>query len=270
MNAIYEYIFAGFMMFVMLVALHTNLQNLVSDTTSLMMQEEYNMADSLADMILLSPGNPPNWSFSNPILFGLAAQETTQTYVLDSRKVIRLDEKCANYTDYSYISTGEIRSLLGLTSDINLVIRMTPIFPISITSQGNGKYRIVVTNHRNMTLANVNVTGYCVPKYQGINGNWTSKSSITGIDGSCTLDFKNSTDIYIVVCADLIGVKSMRTSPDYLKVRVEEGQVVQSEVPLITSINYTSGLFYGLNTDWATRYVEIDGFTYYFELEVWR
>jgi hypothetical protein len=62
----------------------------------------------------------------------------------------------------------------------------------------------------------------------------------------------------------------MRTSPDYLKVRVEEGQVVQSEVPLITSINYTSGLFYGLNTDWATRYVEIDGFTYYFELEVWR
>jgi len=55
-----------------------------------------------------------------------------------------------------------------------------------------------------------------------------------------------------------------------LGVRVEGGQVIQSEVPLITSINYTSGSFYGLNTDWAARYVEIDGFTFYFELEVWR
>ncbi len=268
MNAIYEYVLAGFMMFVMLMALHSNLQTLISDTTALIMQEDYNMAESLIDMILLSPGNPPDWSSTNPVLFGLAAQETIDTYVLGSKKVIRLDE---NYNGSSYISPGELRSLLGLTSGINLIIRITPIFPIGIQPQGNGKYEITVTNHRGVPLANVNVTGYYVPESLGSSSERFQEQTITGIDGSCTLDFgQERLDYVLVVCADLIGVKTMQTSPSYLEVRVEGGQVIQSEVPLITSINYTSGSFFGLNTDWAARYVEIDGFTYYFELEVWR
>jgi hypothetical protein len=268
MNAIYEYILAGFMMFVMLVALHSNLQTLISDTTALVMQEDYNMAESLIDMILLSPGNPPDWSSTNPVLFGLAAQETIDTYVLDSKKVIRLDE---GYNGSSYISPGELRSLLGLTSGINLIIRIMPIFPIDIQPQGNGKYGITVTNHRGVPLANVNVTGYYVPESLGSSSERFKEKSITWIDGSCTLDFgQERLDYVLVVCADLIGVKTMQTSPSYLGVRVEGDQVIQSEVPLITSINYTSGSFFGLNTDWAARYVEIDGFTYYFELEVWR
>jgi hypothetical protein len=267
MNAIYEYILAGFMMFVMLVTLHTNMQNLITDTTALIVQEEYQMAESLLDMILLSPGSPQNWGPTDPVLFGLAAQDAIDTYVLDPRKVIRLDENC---TDYPFISPGELRNLLGLTSDINLVIRITPIFPIEIQPLGDGEYRIVVTNNRGVPTANVNVTGYYVPESQGLNGSWIHDQGVTGIDGSCTLDFGSTEDGYVVVCADLIGVKTMRTSPDYLRVRVEEGQVAQSEVPLINCINYTSGSFSGLNTDWATRYVEIDGFTYYFELEVWR
>jgi hypothetical protein len=268
MNAVYEYILAGFMMFVMLVALHTNMQNFITDTTALIMQEEYNMAESLLDMILLSPGSPPNWSSTDPILFGLAAQETTDTYVLDSRKVIRLDK---NHTDYPYISPGELRSLLGLTSDINLVIRITPIFPIEVEAQGGGIYRIVVTNHRGVPTANVNVTGYYVPESLGSPNERFQNDSVTRIDGSCTLDFGEEKDGYVlVVCADLIGVKTMQTEPPFLRVRVEGDQVIQSEVPLINLINYTSGSFFGLNTEWAARYVEIDGFTYYFELEVWR
>lgn len=267
MNAIYEYILAGFMMFVMLATLHTNMQNLISDTSALTMQEEYNLAESLLDMILLSPGSPQNWGPTDPILFGLAAQDAIDTYVLDPRKVIRLDENC---TDYPYISPGELRSLLGLTSDINLIIRITPIFPVEIQAQGGGIYRIVVTNHRGVPTANVNVTGYYVSESQGLNGSWISELGITGIDGSCILDFGLTEDGYVVVCTDLIGVKTMRTSPEYLRVRVEGGQIVQSEVPLINYINYISGYFYGLSTDWAARYVEIDGFTYYFELEVWR
>jgi hypothetical protein len=267
MNAIYEYILAGFMMFVMLVALNANLQTLISNTTALMMEEDYNMAESLIDMILLSPGNPANWSTTTPTIFGLASQAATGTYVLDAKKVIRLDE---NHTNFPWISPGELRSLLGLTSDINLVIRITPIFPIEIQSQGGGKYKITVTNHKGIPLANVNVTGYYVPKTQGLNGNWVQDQSITGVDGSCTLDFGSSAVGYVVVCADLISVKTMQTDPSYLNVRVEGGRVVQSDVPLITSLNYTPGSFYGLNTDWAARYVEIDGFTYYFELEVWR
>ena len=267
MNAIYEYIFAGFIMFVMLVALQSNLQTLMSDTTALTMQEEYNMSEGFIDMILLSPGNPLDWSSTNPVLFGLAAQETIDTYVLDSKKVIRLDE---NYNYSLYISPGELRSLLGLTSDINLVIRISPIFLISIQPQGNGKYRIIVTNHKGVNLANVNVTGYYVLESLGSNGTRFQEQNITGIDGSCTLNFNETTDYILVVCADLVGVKTMQTDPPYLRVRVEGGRVIQSDVPLITYINYTSGSFFGLNTDSAARYVKIDGFTYYFELEVWR
>jgi hypothetical protein len=270
MNAIYEYILAGFMMFIMLVALNTNLQYLIFDTTALMTEEDYNMSESLIDMILLSPGTPANWGSNSttPILFGLASQASTKTYVLDPEKVIRLDE---NHTEYPYISPGELRSLLGLTSDINLIIRITPIFPIEIQSLGNGKYKIIVTNHKGMPLANVNVTGYYVPESLGSSNKTLQQYSVTGIDGSCILDFGGEkSDYVLVVCADLVGVKTMQTDPPYLKVRVEGGQVIQSEVPLITSLNYTSGSFYGLNTDSAARYVEIDGFTYYFELEVWR
>jgi hypothetical protein len=268
MNAIYEYIFAGFIMFVMLVALQSNLQTLMYDTTALTMQEEYNMSEGLIDMILLSPGNPSNWSSTNPVLFGLAAQETTDTYVLDSKKVIRLDE---NYNDSLYLSPGELRSLLGLTSDINLVIRISPIFPINIQSQGNGKYKIKVINHKGVTLANVNVTGYYVNESLGSSSERFQKQNITRIDGSCTLNFGQERSGYVLaVCVDLVGIKTMQTDPQYLRVRVEGGQVIQSDVPLITNINYTSGSFSGLNTDSAARYVEIDGFTYYFELEVWR
>jgi len=265
MNAIYEYILAGFMMFVMLVALHANLQSLIANTTALMMEEDYNMAESLIDMILLSPGNPANWSSTTPTLFGLAAQGATETYVLDPRKVIRLDE---NHTDYPWISPGELRSLLGLSSDINLVIRIKPIFNISIESLSNEKYKITVKNHKGVPLANVNITGYYMPEVIGPNGTENSAKNVTGIDGSCTLEKKSG--YYLVVCADLIGIKTMQTDPPYLRVKVEGNQVVPSEVPVITSLNYTSGKFYGLSTDWAARYVEIDGFTYYFELEVWR
>jgi len=268
MNAIYEYVLAGFMMFVMLVALHSNLQTLIYDNNALAMQEDYNMAESLIDMILLSPGTPPNWSSTTPTLFGLAAQEAIDTYVLDSRKVIRLDE---NYNGSTYISPGELRSLLGLTTGINLIIRITPIFPINIQPQGNGKYGITVTNHRGVPLANVNVTGYYVPESLGSNSERFQKQAITGMDGSCTLDFgQERTGYVLAVCADLVGIRTMQTYPSYLSVRVEGGQVIQSEAPLISSINYTSGSLYGLDTDWAARYVEIDGFTFYFELEVWR
>jgi len=264
MNAIYEYILAGFMMFVMLVVLNANLQYLISDATVLMKEEDYNIAESLIDMILLSPGIPANWSSTTPFLFGLASQESTKTYVLDPKKVIRLDE---NHTDYPWISPGELRSLLGLTSDIILVIRITPIFPIDIQPQEN-QYKIIVTNHRGIPLANVNITGYYVSESLGPKGDEDQAQAITGMDGSCTMDKKTGYDL--IVCADLIGVKTMQTDPPYLSVRVEGGRVVQSEVPLITSLNYTPGSFSGLNTDRAARYVEIDGFTYYFELEVWR
>jgi hypothetical protein len=267
MNAIYEYICAGFIMFLMLVTLQTNLQTLMSNTTALTMQEEYNMSEGLIDMILLSPGNPPDWSSANPNLFGLAAQETSETYVLDSKKVIRLDE---NYNYSSYISPGELKSLLGLTSNINLIIRISPIFPIDIQPEENGKYKIIVTNHKGVNLANVNVTGYYVPKSLGSSSKRFQEQKITDVDGSCTLNFNKTTDYILVVCADLVGIKTIQTDPPYLRVRVEGGQVIQSDVPLITDINYTSGSFFGLNTDNAARYVKIDGFTYYFELEIWR
>jgi len=269
MNAIYEYILAGLMMFVMLVALHSNLQNLIYNNTALAMQEDYNMAESLIDMVLSSPGNPPNWSSTNPTLFGLAAEETINTYVLDSRKVIRLDE---NYNSSTYISPGELRSLLGLTSGINIIIRITPIFPIDIQPLGNGEYGITVTNHRGVPLANVNVTGYYLNESLGSISERYQNQSVTWMDGSCTLDFSSVYDpeYILVVCANLVGVETMQTYPSYLAVRVEGGQVIQSEVPLISTINYTSGSFYGLDTDWAARYVEIDGFTFYFELEIWR
>jgi len=272
MNAIYEYILAGLMMFIMLAVMHTYMQNLIYDATASITQEDYNLAESLIDLILLSPGDPPNWGIIDPEIFGLATQETTEAYALDPLKVIRLDENC---TEYQYITPGELRSLLGLTGDVNLVIRITPMFIVDAQPLGGAKYRVTITDHRGRPVPNVNITGFYVPESLGSSDEERFQAeNITGFDGSCILDFSVDSwplsNYVLVIQADLLGVKTMWTDPPYLRVRVEGGEVVQSEVPLINTINYTSGSFYGLNTDYASRYVKIDGFTYYFELEIWR
>ncbi|MEM3040963.1 MAG: hypothetical protein QXG97_02910, partial [Nitrososphaerota archaeon] len=94
MNAIYEYIIAGIVVVAMLAAAEMNISTMTSSRLALAETEGYSMAESILDMILLSPGDPPNWSeySEDPELFGLAFSNATEEYTLDPKKVMRLNE----------------------------------------------------------------------------------------------------------------------------------------------------------------------------------
>lgn len=266
MNAIYEYIIAGLTVVVILVAAEMNISTLTSSKLTLAETEGYSMAESILDMILLSPGDPPNWGdySQDPRSFGLAFSNVTEEYTLDAKKVIRLSENSS-----LYISPGKVRSLLGLSTDCNFVFTIKPVFIIDILSGGDGNFTVNVRNSKGFPMANVNVTGYYVLESLG-SGPSTSISQITGIDGKCVLEFDPEPNHVLVVSANLLGVEVMQTYPPNLSFRVEGGQVIKSDVPLITFVNYTTGSAYGLSTDRASRHVKIDGFVYIAEFEIWR
>jgi hypothetical protein len=267
LNAIFEYIIAGLIMLIMVSAVHTNISNMINDKLILIEQEEYSTAESILDMILLSPGIPTNWGNSTepPVLFGLASEKATEVYNLDANKVIRLDENSS-----LYIYPGELRSLLGLNSECNFIIRLNPILTIDIESLGYGDYEVTVKDSKGFPAPNVNVTGYYVHKSLIPHSEQIIDNAITEVDGKCTLSFDQRTDYVLVVCASLLEVKTMKIESLGYDFRVEGDRVIRGEVPLVNSITYTTGSFYGLVTQRAERYVMIDGFTYLFEFEIWR
>jgi len=266
LSAIYEYILAGFIMLIMIVAVQTNIQTMINNEITLIEHEEYSTAESILDMILLSPGYPANWGnlTENPVLFGLASEMTTEAYALDAKKVIRLSENSS-----LYISPGELRSLLGLSSDCNFIIRVTPMLTLNVEG-GGGNYIVTIKDHKGFPASNVNVTGYYVHESLIPSSEQVVSHAISGIDGKCTFSFSPKTDYILVVCASLLDIKTMTTYPSGYDFRVEGDRVIRGEVPLLNSINYTTGSFYGLVTQRTERYVTIDGFTYLFEFEIWR
>ena len=74
MNASYEYVLAGLIMLIMLATVQANVHLLISSRLDQIEQEDYAVAESILDMVLLSPGSPPNWSDSidDPASIGLA------------------------------------------------------------------------------------------------------------------------------------------------------------------------------------------------------
>lgn len=267
MNVVFEYVVAGFLLVFIIMVAEININTWISDQLLLVEQQAYSISSSISDLILMSPGDPPDWgdSIEKPILFGLASHGTTGMYDLDAKKVFRLHRDSR-----SYISSGELRSLLHLSPSYGFAIRIKPLFSLDISSPVDGFYSITVTDGTGRSMANVNVTGYYVHESLGSDYECKSDSSITGVAGKCSLSFQPETGYVLVVCADLLGARTMRTYPADLNMMIEGDRVIESDVPLVSSINYTSGSFVGLTySDKTSRIVRIEGFYFYFEFEVW-
>ena len=157
-----------------------------------------------------------------------------------------------------------------MSSDWDFILRLTPFLVIDIANESNGDFSITITDYKGYPKANIDVAAYYVHPSLGSGAERFVSHNMTGKDGKCKVGFTQKPGYVLVVCADLLEVKAMQTCPEALNLRVEGGQVTQADVPLILSVSYTSGAFYGLNTNRATRFVKIDGFTYYCEFEIWR
>jgi len=264
----YEYICAGIIILLILSVTEISMFNLMTQQLGRIEQEKgYTIAEKILDMILLSPGDPPNWGeyITDPIFLGLATQNSLKEYVLDASKVTRISED----SDY-YISPGKARSLLGLSQNYQFSLKITPVFIIDINSEGNGNFILTLTNNKGSPITNVNITGYYIPKSFVPGTYYPSESKISGIDGKCTLNFEHIPNYVLVVCASQLEVKTVKTDPPNLNFRIEGDCVVESDVPVIQDIHYSTGSVFGLKKESVFRYVEIEDFTYYVEFNLWR
>ena len=266
-----EYIVVGLMIILILVVVQTNILNVTTQILAGYEQSaSYQKAAKIMDVLLLSPGEPANWwdSTKYPYLNNISsiglALEGEEEYVLDIRKLSRLDPGSSGY-----LSPTHIRSLLGLRSYYDFSLRITPVFIVTITNT-SGNYNIHITDTSGVGLPNSNITAFYVPSslHTGVEYNYTSQK--TGIDGRCNISFDYNASHGIVVCVDHLGAKTMASKPENLNLRIVGNHVFEVQYPLLSSLvcetaSYTASAHTGI----VYRYVTIDGVYYYVEYSLW-
>ena len=267
MQAGIEYAIAGLAVLSILVVAELDTLRLTTHTLTDVQQEiSYGKAEEILDTLLLSPGYPLDWGdrSEDPQLIGLAVQGSIEEYVLDPKKVFRLSE----HSDH-YIPPTTTRRLLGLSRRYQFSLRIVPFFTINIDDEGNGTYKISVANYRGVPASNVNVTGYYVHTPFRYNSTYQIESAVTDINGTCTLNFDYAPNSTLLVCASQLGIESIAAEEPDLDLKVKDGYVIESETPLINSIEYSTGALSELKRDVVTKFVKIDGYTYFVELILW-
>jgi len=266
MHANYEYILAGIILLLMLSVTGVNITSIMTHRLSRMEQEtEFPLAERLLDIILLSPGHPPDWGEkpSDPLSFGLAAQNAMKNYVLDISKVFRLKEESPYH-----IPPGTARELMGLSKNYNFNLTITPVLRISVIN-ASSTYHITVTNYKGFRIPSVNVTAFYIPKSLTLNSPIFSKSALTNTEGECAITFDPLPNYVLLIFINHLEVKAIQSYPPGLNFRVEGGCIMESEYSIIDTITYATEVYSSPYVETAFRYVEIAGATYYVKLDVW-
>jgi hypothetical protein len=276
LEAIYEYILAGIVILIILSVAEMNIFSVMTLQLTKMQQENENpVADRILDMILLSPGYPPNWgnqSTDQITSLGFAVQDALSSYELDISKVRRLNESVG---PDMYIYPAKARQLMGLSEKYNFNLTMIPVFNINIVNAsltGQAKYLITIKDYKGFLVPNVNVTGFYVPNSFTNGEIFPSTYAITGTDGTCVLTFSPLSNYSLVVYANQLGVNAIQTYPPNLwggRVQVEGGCVMESDFPIIQAIHCYTGSTSGKTSETASRYAEIQGVTYYVKFDLW-
>jgi len=237
--------------------------------TQLGQEAPYTTADKILDILLLSPGDPPQWGKNvseKPVSLGLADENALRVYVLDPYKVARLHN-----SSVGYIPPSEARTLLGLRRIYHFTLKIRPILAIEV--EGNGTFTLTVRNTKGFLVPNANVTAYYVPESLVPEADYPHKSNITSIDGSCTLEFVPKSDRVLVIKAEQSGVRVVATHPSGYNFIVEGDRVFESDTLLIsdqfTDPGYSTGSVSGIYKESVSRCVQIGGLTYLVEFDLW-
>jgi len=228
-------------------------------------ESDYTTADKVLDILLLSPGDPPDWGDNvseDPVSLGLADQNSLRSQVLDPRKVARLHGNSSGY-----ISPTKARTLLGLRRTYHFSLTMRPVLNVEVS--GNGTFVFTVRNSKGLLAPNVNITAYYVPESLVPGDDYPSSTNITRIDGTCALTFQFEADHVLVIRAEQLGVGVTVTHPSGYSFMVEGGRVFASEALLISELVYSTGLVSGIDKETVSRFVEVGGSTYLLQLELW-
>ncbi|MEM2342322.1 MAG: hypothetical protein QXX94_06055 [Candidatus Bathyarchaeia archaeon] len=270
MHVNYEYVMAGIILLLIFSITGANIMSVITHRLSRMEQEtEYPLAERLLDIILLSPGYPPDWGVrsEDPLAFGLASTNALKDYVLDISKVYRLTESSPHH-----IPPGIARELMGLSSRYNFNLTIVPVLRIEIvnkTVNANSTYEITVTNYKGFRVPNVNVMAYYVNRSLSPTSPIFLQSNTTSTYGNCTITFGLIPNYVLLIYINHLEVKAAKSYPPGLGLRVEGNCIIESDYPIIDSITYATGVYSSAYIETAFRYVEIDGITYYVRLDIW-
>jgi hypothetical protein len=264
----YEYILAGLIIILILTTSELTIFSLMTEKLTDIRQEgSYSTAEKIVDVLLLSPGYPFDWGLNvsvDPDSLGLALHNSLDAYVLDPEKVNRLNENSSGY-----IIHAKARELLGLRKDYHFSLQIAPMLDVQIKDEGDGEYSFAIFNDKGYSAANVNVTAFYIPHSFVPGIDYTSKSNITMIDGTCILDFDYQTNYMIVVKAEQAGVKVIATYPYGENFRFEDGNIFEGDSSLITEIVYSTSVFSGYGKESVKKYVSINGMTYSMNFDLW-
>jgi len=267
MHVSYEYILAGFIIILVLTTTQIYSATLLNRKVADWEQAAgYQTAEGLLDTLLLSPGEPSNWGelSYNPQLLGLASANVFEEYALDPRKVERLTPNSTYY-----IPPATLRSLLGISSTIGMSLRIVPALNVTITPAGSDKYNLTVRDLRGLPIPNVNVTGYYVSMPFDPYTDPEIRRALTDIYGNASLSYSPKANASLVVCVGQSDILAISTYPKDTLLIVQGNHVISSLRPAVLVVNSTTGSFFGYMRQVASKYVKLDGYTYYVELMLW-
>ena len=267
MHVSYEYILAGFIMILVLTTTQVYSAMLLNRKIADWEQAAgYQTAEGLLDMLLLSPGEPSNWNDfpDDPQRLGLASANTFEDYALDSQKVERLTPNSTHY-----IPPATLRSLLGISSTIGLSLRIIPALNLTVTFEEPGEYALTVRDLKGLLVPNVNVTSYYVSMPFDPYTDPEIQESVTDIHGNASLSYSPRANASLVVCIGQSDIRAIATYPEDTMLTVQGNHVISSTGPAVLAVDSATGSFFGYRREVASRYVKIDGYTYYAGLILW-
>jgi hypothetical protein len=269
MNVSYEYILAGFVIILVLSTTQVYTTQLLARKIGDWEQAAgYDASESFLDMLILSPGEPSNWGDlpGNPQRLGLASINVFEEYSLDPAKVERLTPNSSNY-----ITPSTLRSLMGISSTTGLSLRIVPALNITIAYQAPGNYSVTVRDLKGLTVPNVNVTGYYFSAPFNPYLEPSTLKKITDTTGTAPLSYEPKANATLLVCVGQSDILSLSAYPKdvLLTLTVQGNHVVSSSRSTTMTVNATTGSLFGYDTQVTSRYVKLEGYTYYMELMLW-
>lgn len=237
---IHEYIFAALAVIAILLA--SNLMLTITTEPLKVASEREGLkriAQSIMTQILLNPGDPLDWGSNVTIdedslkSFGLAYWSRTvrEAYVLDADKILRL----SNGANPFYISPLKVIELLGLNArEYGFTIEILPQFNITV-EENSGVYEISVRSADGINpIRNADVTAKIYYLYNNRVYEGSARNSITGPDGTCTVNFEEaqSSPATVIFIVDYRGI---RVPKIFVKGSVQMAYLVGQKLSLSVS-----------------------------------
>jgi hypothetical protein len=211
---IYDYLFAGVIIIALLLGSTVMMAMLSSPALNASDKDLLKIAsEKIMTQILLDPGYPYNWGSDNTpqtnvTVFGLAryGQTSREAYLLDPDKVLRLNSTLEGISSYYFPASAASSlpefenytalSLLNLGKDYGFTLEFNETLKVSV-NQMEGMtdiYSISVASDYALPMmgANVSATLYYVNSSSSLIEHFGPKYSATIYDGSCILNFSES------------------------------------------------------------------------------